>query len=266
MKRLMILLICLSLLLCGCGSGKESEDAAAADRVTVLPQETAPSAIPVAATEKPTVEALAMKRVQEIAGSKLGSDSAYIDVDELIQYPELPTGCEIVALTMALNAVGCDLDKTEIAENYLVYGNYVDGFAGDPFSDDGAGMLPIGTVSTVEYYVECTGAKVFAYDASGTSLSDLYKFIDAGCPVLTWTTYYMDDPWFAADYYYGDEVYPWYDNEHCVTLCGYDLDGGTVDIADPIQGIVTVNADSFEAIFDEIGSYSVVVLDTSDLK
>lgn len=271
MQRFLILLICISLLLCGCAAKNASSDTATADQVRALSSKETSTDQPTekpteAPTEPPTVEELAQKRIKAIFDAKLGSDSASVDIDEMIQYPELPTGCEIVALTMALNSLGCDLGKTEIAEEYLVYGNYVDGYAGDPFSDGGAGMLPIGTVKTVENYTECTGAKVFAYDSTGASLDELYKFIEAGCPVLMWTTYYMDEPWFAEEYYYGDESYPWYDNEHCVTLCGYDIDDGTIDIADPIQGIVTVSAERFSDIYEEIGSYSVILLDTSDLK
>ena len=41
--------------------------------------------------------------------------SASLDVPALQQYPELPTGCESVALTNALLACGFDLQKTEIA-------------------------------------------------------------------------------------------------------------------------------------------------------
>ena len=41
------------------------------------------------------------------------------DFEVELQMPELPTGCEITALTMALNYYGCPADKVEIAERYL---------------------------------------------------------------------------------------------------------------------------------------------------
>ena len=46
-----------------------------------------------------------------------------IDMENILQNPELPTGCESVALTMVLNYLGFDLDKTTIADDYLVFGD-----------------------------------------------------------------------------------------------------------------------------------------------
>lgn len=37
----------------------------------------------------------------------------------LLQTPELPTGCEITAMTMALRYAGLDADKVEMAAKYL---------------------------------------------------------------------------------------------------------------------------------------------------
>ena len=64
---------------------------------------------------------------------------AYIDnFPCLNQLPELPTGCEVTSLTMVLNYLGYDADKTDIAANYLEKGDYPDAnpnttFVGTPF-------------------------------------------------------------------------------------------------------------------------------------
>ena len=42
---------------------------------------------------------------------------AELETEELLQTPELPTGCESVALTAALRCLGFTPDKTEIADN-----------------------------------------------------------------------------------------------------------------------------------------------------
>ena len=39
--------------------------------------------------------------------------------DIIFQMPELPTGCEITALTMVLNYYGMEADKVEMATKYL---------------------------------------------------------------------------------------------------------------------------------------------------
>lgn len=270
MKRILCSLMILMLMLCGCASSENgSSKSTEAEAVSA----TSPATEPATAAPKKTAvirlstEDLIKLRIAEIKKSEAGS-SGSVSVEAIDQYPELPTGCEVVALTIALNALGCELDKVDFAENYLAYDdNYVIGFCGDPFSDGGAGVMPPGIIATVENYVKDTGAKVYAYNSSHMKLDDLYKFIDAGCPVVMWTTYYMDDPWITGESIdYDGETYLWYDNEHCVTLYGYDRNDGTVDIADPLQGIVTVSAAEFERINQEIGGWSVTLIDTSKLE
>ena len=277
MKRTLCLLILLAILLCGCSTAANNNSAATPDSAA---SEASTTSVTSAATEKPTspptqaptaaptVEQLAEQKIQAILKSKLKSDRASIDIDPLEQYPELPTGCEIVALTMALNCFGCKLDKTEVADNYIVYGDsYAISYVGDPYSDGGAGIWPLGIISSVDNYNAASGKSIYAYNTSHLPLSDLYKFIEAGCPALVWTTYYMDEPMYTDDgEYYNDEYYMWYDNEHCVTLYGYDRSAGTVDIADPLQGAVTVDAKEFERLNNDIGGWSVILLDASALK
>lgn len=271
MKRLLLILtICLCLILCGCAASettKSTPDSARASETATAPATEKATAAPTEKpTEAPTIAQLARKRIDSIRSAKDISSSAYIDTEEINQYPELPTGCESVALTMAINSFGYELNKTDIAEKYMPYGDYVDGFEGDPFSDGGAGIMPPGLVATVDNFVADTGAKLYAYDTTGASLSELYRFIDAGCPAIVWTTYYFDYPDMDGGYYDNDIFYPWYTNEHCVAMIGYDTNDGTVTLADPLQGIVTVGAYDFGEICDEIGNLSMILLDTTDLK
>lgn len=56
------------------------------------------------------------------------------------QFPELPTGCESVALTNLLNYYGFGLAKTTITSSYLPLtsgGNFVTAFSGNPFTGTG---------------------------------------------------------------------------------------------------------------------------------
>ena len=58
--------------------------------------------------------------------------AAVLAVPNILQNPELPTGCESVALTMLLHYWGYDTLKTEIADHYLSYDttNFVSSFVG----------------------------------------------------------------------------------------------------------------------------------------
>ena len=46
-------------------------------------------------------------------------EANHIDVPTILQYPELPNGCEITSLTAVLNYFGIDVHKTEMADDYL---------------------------------------------------------------------------------------------------------------------------------------------------
>lgn len=67
-----------------------------------------------------------------------------IDIDEILQNPELPTGCEVTSLAMVLNYWGYDIDKLTLATDYLKKGeigsvNFKEAFVGDPRSAEAYG-------------------------------------------------------------------------------------------------------------------------------
>ena len=185
-----------------------------------------------------------------------------LDVEELYQLPELPTGCESVALTIALRSLGFKLEKTDIAENYLIHDEDVMyGYAGDPFEEDGAGVFPPGLTDTANNYLADQGSDYVALNTMGTDFEDLYKIISAGYPVVLWTTMYFTPPLIEDyGYFYGEDVYYWYHSEHCVTLTGYDTETGMVTISDPLTGIVKCKAKDIEDIYNKTGKLSMAII------
>ena len=171
-----------------------------------------------------------------------------LDTEELFQNPELPTGCESVALTAALQYLKFDLEKTDIAENYLTYGEDVMwDYVGEPFEYDGAGIFPPGLTNTANIYLRTQKTNYVAYNTMGVPFEDLLKLIENKCPVVIWTTLDYEYPILAdTAYEYKDKFYYWYELEHCVFLCGYDLDEGTVTINDPMEGIVTLDLEQMK--------------------
>ena len=186
-----------------------------------------------------------------------------LDTEELFQNPELPTGCESVALTAALQYLKFDLEKTDIAENYLTYGEDVMwDYVGEPFEYDGAGIFPPGLTNTANIYLRTQKTNYVAYNTMGVPFEDLLKLIENNCPVVLWTTLDYEYPILAdTAYEYKDKFYYWYELEHCVFLCGYDLDEGTVTINDPMEGIVTLDLEQMKETYDEIGRLSMTIKD-----
>ena len=272
MKRLLTIILCAAAMLSACASGASvttPDEAAAAtpDAITVTTPDEPPTEAPTEPpTDPPSLKELAEKRSDEIISGELSCDKASVSVPEVYQSPELPTGCESVALTIAIRSYGYELNKTDIASKYLVYGDdYITAFVGSPFRWGGAGIYPPGLVKTAQNYVNDTGAEIYPVDTTDTSMDDLYKFIDSGIPVVVWTTYYMSYPRLESGRTYQGHTYSWYINEHCVCLFGYDQKDGTVKISDPQRGKITVSAKDFAEIYDAIGRMSMVLIPTEGL-
>ncbi|MDO4345494.1 MAG: C39 family peptidase [Eubacteriales bacterium] len=187
-----------------------------------------------------------------------------LEVPEILQNPELPTGCESVALTMALRYEGFDIGKTTIAEDFLIYNresdNVATGYVGDPFSEEGAGCFAPAIAATALGFFEDQGADYTAYDITDSDFEELLGYVAKGTPVIVWTTMYMAEPEFTReDSEYNGHVYRWYRQEHCVVLSGYDLNQNTVQINDPLEGIVTRDMDEFAHIYNQTGKNAVVL-------
>lgn len=185
-----------------------------------------------------------------------------LDVDELLQLPELPTGCESVALTIALRYYGFDdLEKTTIADDYLVYSdNFVTGYVGDPFSEDGAGCYAPGIAETANRYLREKAPYLEAKDITGSTRDELYRYLANGNPVVVWSGMYFADsiPSGMCEVYDGVE-YEWRYNEHCIVLSGYDLERGIVEVSDPLEGKVARDAERFWELYEQMGSMAIVI-------
>ncbi len=185
-----------------------------------------------------------------------------LELELINQYPELPAGCESVSLTMILNYLGYDLDKTHIVDEYLVYsGNFVMGYCGDPYSySTGGGCYAPGMTITANNFLEANGDEHTAYNITGTDFDTLLEYVAEGHPILIWSTINMADC-SKAHYNYDEEgnPYAWDYNEHCVVLAGYDFKAGTVTIYDPIDGVVYRDMENFKATYEGMDEMAIII-------
>lgn len=195
------------------------------------------------------------------------------DFDIIEQYPELPTGCEITALTMVLNYYGYDVDKVTMALDYMPkvpaeFYRSEDGrlmgpdlenyFVGDPTEDSGYICGTGAIVTAANRYLTDVGSDLTAVSMKNAQPEELYNLIDQGTPVVIWCTINMEDRAETDGWYREDGTYmEWSTNDHGAVLIGYDED--TVTVADPIYSRITVSRAQFERIFAERGGQCVIL-------
>lgn len=137
-------------------------------------------------------------------------NSAYITgVPTINQYPDYPTGCESVALTILLKYYGVSVTPNDII-NKLEKGK-------TPYTKD-----------DVTY-----GGNP---EATGSSFDEILKIVKSGRPVLAWTSIGLSTPHISTSWIYeptGETIY-WKSGEHAVVIIGYTTD--KIIISDPIGG------------------------------
>lgn len=217
---------------------------------------------------------IALVSAEEIPITAEGFECVY-------QMPELPTGCEITAMTMVLNYYGCEVTKEEMARDYLPtifdyqeprregrhrrefyeYGDDLENyFLGDPFTEYGTVCGTSAIVMAANLYLSEEESELWAVDLSGITTKELYKIVLSGSPAVVFTTIDMEDREETMGWYTEDGTYvEWSHNDHATVIIGCSED--EVVIADPLEGIVTYDKTQFEKVFAQRG-YRCVVIET----
>ena len=199
------------------------------------------------------------------AGEESSADQSFEDgflpnlcvsVPEMIQYPDMPAGCEVYSLTAVLRSLGLDADPHRVASDYLPF-DVVGGFSatayrGSPYVVGGEG-LPPAIVRAGNAFLEDVGLTVRFSDATGSSFEDLESIANEGTPVLVWTTMHVQDPGIASPL----PAYSFYYLEHCLVLLGSE--GDAVSTMDPMVGFSAYDRASFARVFEQCGSMAVLL-------
>lgn len=179
------------------------------------------------------------------------------------QNPELPSGCETVALTMVLNYYGYTVEKTELADKYLIYStdnNYVTGFTGSPYNLHGGGCYSPSMSNTANRFLYVNNSDLKARYAVGMEFEKLFVYVANDIPVMVWCTMDMEPARKAGnEKKFKDTTFNWVTNEHCVVLSGYNLKDNSVTIYDSISGIMIYDIEQFKTIYNDMWQMAVVI-------
>lgn len=241
---------------------------------SILPETTAPEPTPTipqtTATDPPTSEYL-------ISGDLPTTYS--MEVDPILQLPELPTGCEITTLAMLLDAVGFQVDKVQLAEGYLTCksegeATFQQAFIGSPYDSAGYGCYAPVIVDTARKYLAAQNSGRIVKDLTGAKFEDLLREVASNHPVAIWASIDLVDiqeVYAYTIYNYTEtnsdgststpkdlDVY-WLENEHVYLLKGYDLDRNVVIVNDSLNGEMEYDMDWFKECYEQCYKQAVII-------
>ena len=185
-----------------------------------------------------------------------------IELDYICQNPELPSGCESVALAMVLNYYGFGLKKTDICDKYMIYGdNFVTSFAGNPYKLKGGAIFAPGLVSVAEKILSERNSSLIVRDMTGTDLDTLIRdYVYRYVPVILYCTVdFVPVEYYENTREYNGKTYNAVKHGHCTVISGYDEEDGTCIVYDPISGVVKIPKEKVESVFNDFYKMAVVI-------
>ena len=214
------------------------------------------------------------------ASSKDGAEAEFEggggapEVVSILQNPELPTGCEVTAATMLLNAYGYDVEKTELADalekdsietvddkDYAVHPEVA--FIGNPIYSSSFGVFPHPVAKAMQKFIDEQGGEHVATPLYGLTEEEILAYCDAGIPLCIWSSMnnteikYIGGWHIIADGEYTEEYFYWPANEHCLVLTDYDSEN--VYVCDPLKGECSYPRESFFRHYEQVGCYALVM-------
>lgn len=189
-------------------------------------------------------------------------NSFSLDIPFVSQYPELPTGCEITALTTVLNYLGYNVDKLTMADYYLDKGKMGEvspykAFVGNPRDEDSCGAFAPVLVNSATKYLKSQRSYMNVYNITGAEYNELFDYVDDGHPVLVWETMYMKEPYESCTWNIDGENIMWLSREHAMVLIGYTQ--STYIMADPLRGICEYDKELVETRYKSMGKQAIVI-------
>ena len=245
--RKLLFVMSLCILLCGCHTGPTYSEVS-----TTTTHTTTTTAITTTTTKQPS--------------------SVRLDVQNILQNPELPTGCEITSATILLNYYGYAVDKEQMCE-YLPQSNkfyYKDGlligpdtneyFIGNPHTTRGRALQCFAPVieKAINSYLSYDKSAYRAKAIVGEDLEYFYSYLSSGDPVCVWATDGMSKAVKVQGWYTDSlEIVTSYRNIHCLVMTGYDEK--YIYVADPLGKLTKVDKALLESRYQSVGSQAVVL-------
>lgn len=204
--------------------------------------------------------------------TQIERNANHIDVPTVMQYPELPNGCEITSLTAVLNYYGINVSKTTMADVYLpqVAFSFQNGkrngpnphtaFAGNPRDLRGGWYVYANPIvrAAKDVFVSFE-IDLKAENVSGSTREEILSYIDQDIPVIVWVTIDLSPPIKRGGWYIEgtNEFHESFTNLHVVVLEGWE--DGKLHIMNPLKGQEIISEDVFFDSYEALGSQAVII-------
>lgn len=190
-------------------------------------------------------------------------DAVRLDVENILQMPELPNGCEVVSLAIVLQyTFDLQIDPVWLSDTYMPKGlpgradpEYT--YVGDPKGNGFGCYVPCLEMTAIRYLADAGVRDYTAKDISGSSMRELKEWVAGGCPVILWATIDMEPSIVAQEWTIWGETVCWYSGSHCVVLSGYTED--TCIICDPLRGVVEYDLQDVLQAYELVGRRAMVL-------
>jgi uncharacterized protein YvpB len=216
-----------------------------------------------------------------LAASPLRAEAAMVRLPVGTQRMQMPLDCEATSLAIALASVGVHTTQQYVQDHFptdlrapVLGANGLPSEWGDPYVDfvgHVMGSEPASNPHWASYagwgayapvvarVAELLGVPV-APQLTGWNPQALYAAVEAGHPVLVWSTVsYVSETartWTGWD----GRVVPWTEAGHVVVLMGVDPTAGTLEFSDPLTGRYNgTTMAQFATTFSIYGDMAIVI-------
>lgn len=190
-----------------------------------------------------------------------------LNIENILQNPELPTGCEITSLATVINYLDpqTKVDKLNLADNFLKKGeigktNPDTAFIGNPRDKHSFGANAPVLVDAAQNYYALIDFPRTVENLTGTESEELLKYVENGYPVMVWATIGMLDTYKTVTWNINGKEISWDANFHCLVLIGFDFNESVYYFADPLkEGITAYDIETFKDRYNKIGKQAIVI-------
>ncbi|MBQ3791546.1 MAG: C39 family peptidase [Clostridia bacterium] len=185
-----------------------------------------------------------------------------LEVENILQHPDLPNGCEVVSLAIVLHYLNYRIDPMDLYLNYMPRSIFE---RGDPWTtyvgeatDIGLGCYAPCVVETGNSYFSSVMSSRQVLDVSYKDLDEYESMIERGYPVILWGTLWMiQDDSIYSRYMVGDKQIEWLAYSHCLVLIGYTEK--TYIFCDPVAGVIEYKKENVRSSFEMNHSQACIV-------